>query len=78
MRFSTIASIFASALSVTAQTSQGNTFGWSVELIQELTKLPSCAVCISAEYTALHSEVPTKLTFYSGQLLDSYITPVSM
>jgi hypothetical protein len=52
MRFSTIASLSVSALSVFAQTSE-DAFGWSVELIQGLTTVPDCAVRISDEYTAV-------------------------
>ena len=54
MRFSTIASIFVSALSVVAQTSSNaptssdgdDALGWTVELLQELIKVPDCAVRI--------------------------------
>jgi hypothetical protein len=56
MRFSTIASIFVSAVSVFAQTSEGDAFGWTTELLQGLTKLPTCAVRTSPESPDLHTE----------------------
>lgn len=70
MRFSTIASLSISALSVFAQTSE-DAFGWSVELIQGLTKVPDCAVRISDEYTAVQTEVPTRLTFTQANCLSA-------
>jgi hypothetical protein len=69
MRFSILASIFVSALSVCAQTSQGDSFGWSVELLQGLTQLPTCAVRISSGSAALYTETPTRLTLTQGNCL---------
>ena len=69
MRFSILASIFVSALSVCAQTSQGDSFGWSVELLQGLTQLPTCAVRISSGSAALYTGAPTRLTLTQGNCL---------
>jgi hypothetical protein len=47
MRLTTIASLFLSALSVSAQTPEQT--AKTNELLVELTKLPTCAVCMLAE-----------------------------
>jgi len=78
MRFSTIASILVSAVPVFAQTPQDDAFGWTTDLIRELSEVPGCAVCTSAGHNALHKDAPTKLTFYLEQLLDGYTTTVSV
>lgn len=53
MRFATLAGLFFSALSVSAQTAQ--TDAATNELLGELAELPKCAVCIRSVWSPIRN-----------------------